>query len=218
MFKEIFFKNIFFWGSILYFILASLFAYYLGKEESFLIFNKHYIPELGQFYKYFTHIGDGFFIVGLALLLLFVKYYYSLVVFTTYAIPSLVVQFLKRIVFPDASRPAKYFFWDKPYKLTFTDGVDVAINNSFPSGHTASAFALFFCLSVLVKHTLFRFLFLVMAINLAISRVYLCEHFFTDTLAGAVISFVICIPILFYLENSPFKSKLNGNLLHKNVV
>jgi membrane-associated phospholipid phosphatase len=210
--SKLFFKNAFFIGCVLYFILASIFAYTLGKEESFLIFNRHYNATLGQFYRYYTHIGDGFFIISLVVVLLFIRYYYALLLLACYGIPSIVVQILKRIVFADASRPAKYFYWEKPYPLQFTEGVEVAINNSFPSGHTASAFALFFCLSILIKNQYVRIFFLFLAINSALSRVYLCEHFFTDTLAGAGISFIICIPVIYYLEKSTLPTKLNGSL------
>jgi membrane-associated phospholipid phosphatase len=207
---KLFFRNIFFIGCLLYFVVAGLLVFKLGKEESFLIFNRHYIPILGQFYRYYTHIGDGFFVIALCVVLLFVRYYYSLLILICYAVPSVIVQILKRIVFPDASRPLKFYTWEKPYQLNLTEGVDVAINNSFPSGHTTSAFALFFCISIIVKNQYLRFLFLVMAINSAISRVYLCEHFFVDTLAGAVISVTLCVPIIYYLENSTMPDKFKG--------
>lgn len=207
---KLFFKNIYFLGCLAYFAVAGYFVYKLGKEETFLIFNRNYNPTIGQFYKYYTHIGDGFFIILLCVVLLFIKYYYSLMLLVCYAVPSIVVQVLKRVIFPDVSRPLKYFTWDNPKTLNLTEGVEVAINNSFPSGHTTSAFALFFCLSIIFKNHYLRLLFLFMAINSAISRVYLCEHFFVDTLAGAIISITLCVPILYYLENSTLPEKFKG--------
>lgn len=213
--KQLFFKNIFYILSVFYFIVAGVFIYNLGKEESFLIFNRSYNPILGQFYRYYTHLGDGFFVVSLVVVLLFIRYYEALLLLICYSVPSLIVQVLKRTAFNEVSRPKKYFEWEHPYPLNFTEGVDVAIMNSFPSGHTASAFALFCVLAVVVKDSFWRIVFFVMAINCAISRVYLCEHFFIDTYAGALISFVTCIPIIFWFENSKLKSHLQGSLLKR---
>lgn len=213
--KRLFYSNIFYILCVVYFIAAGVFIYQLGKEESFLIFNRHYIPALGQFYRYYTHVGDGFLVIALVLVLLFVRYYEALLLLVCYAVPSIVVQMLKRLVFPDVSRPAKFYEWEKPLPLNFTEGVDSSLMNSFPSGHTASAFALFCFLSILVRNTFWRIVFFVMAVNCAISRVYICEHFFVDTYAGAIISFVCCMAIIYAFENSRLKSKLQGSLLSK---
>lgn len=213
--KRLFYGNIFYILCVLYFIAAGIFIYVLGKEESFLIFNRHYVPALGQFYRYYTHVGDGFLIIALVLIFLFVRYYEALLLLVCYAVPSILVQVLKRLVFPDVSRPAKFYRWEKPLPLNFTEGVDSSLMNSFPSGHTASAFALFCVLSVVVKNTLWRTVFFVMAVNCALSRVYICEHFFVDTYAGAIISFVCCIVIIYAFENSSLKLKLQGSLLSK---
>lgn len=218
--SKLFFRNIFFWCCLCYFVVGGIFIYLYGKEETFLFFNRHYNPTLGQFYKYYTHIGDGFFIVALATVFLFVKYYYTFFLMVLYIVPSILVQALKRIVFSTVSRPVKYFTWEselnRGIKLNLTEGVDVALTNSFPSGHTASAFALFFFLSIIIENTYLRFLFFVMAVNCAISRVYLCEHFYIDTFAGALLSIIICIPLIYLLENGQMKQKLNGSLLRSN--
>jgi membrane-associated phospholipid phosphatase len=218
--SKLFFRNIFFGCCLCYFVVGGIFIYLYGKEETFLFFNRHYNPTLGQFYKYYTHIGDGFFIVALAIVFLFVKYYYTFFLMVLYIVPSILVQALKRIVFSTVSRPVKYFAWEselnRGIKLNLTEGVDVALTNSFPSGHTASAFALFFFLSIIIENTYLRFLFFVMAVNCAISRVYLCEHFYIDTFAGALLSIIICIPLIYLLENGQMKQKLNGSLLRSN--
>ncbi|HTF81697.1 MAG TPA: phosphatase PAP2 family protein [Cytophagales bacterium] len=214
--QGLFIRNIFYVLCLLYFVAAGLFIYWLGKEETFLIFNRNYNPSVGQFYRYFTHIGDGFFVIFLVVVLLFVKYYYALMLLLCYAIPSLLVQFLKRIVFPDVARPLKYYTWEKPMKINLTEGVDTAIMNSFPSGHTASAFALFCFLAVVVKNPVWRVLFFILAVNCAISRVYISEHFFVDTYAGALISYVLCIIIIYLLETSALKVKLQSSILNKS--
>jgi membrane-associated phospholipid phosphatase len=70
---------------------------------------------------------------------------------------------------------------------------DVHVNKaatSFPSGHTISAFTLFFVLSQLAQYSLrstWGLAFAFCAIATAVSRVFLVQHFLADVVAGGVI-------------------------------
>jgi undecaprenyl-diphosphatase len=68
---------------------------------------------------------------------------------------------------------------------------------SFPSGHTADAFLLLFASQILFSEsTKIKGVFLVWAIIIAYSRLYLGVHFITDIL-GAIILAKFCITIYF---------------------
>ena len=59
--------------------------------------------------------------------------------------------------------------------------------NSFPSGHTACAFAIYFCLSMMVKNNWLKFFFFFLALLTAFTRVYLSQHFFMDVYGGSLV-------------------------------
>jgi membrane-associated phospholipid phosphatase len=98
------------------------------------------------------------------------------------------VQILKRIVFADYPRPAGYF--QDTVQLHLVEGVRLLYGHSFPSGHSASAFALFLTLSVLSRNRFIQVISFVLACAVAYSRVYLSQHFLSDILAGSLIGVI----------------------------
>jgi membrane-associated phospholipid phosphatase len=72
-------------------------------------------------------------------------------------------------------------------------GVDMHMYNSFPSGHSATVFSLFFMLSLALsgKKPVLGIVFFVLALLGSYSRIYLGQHFPEDVLAGSVTGVVI---------------------------
>ena len=73
------------------------------------------------------------------------------------------------------------------------DGVRLHAWNSFPSGHTMTAFAFFLSLALIVKNQLLKFFFFAMSLLVGFSRIYLNQHFLEDTLAGSLLAVVIAL-------------------------
>ena len=61
--------------------------------------------------------------------------------------------------------------------LHLVEGIDLHSVNSFPSGHSASAFALFLCLTIIIKNKALQPIFFTIACLVAYSRVYLRNTF-----------------------------------------
>lgn len=145
----------------------------------------HSIP-LDYTFKAITFLGDGIFVGIIALLLLlFVHLRAGLFLLTASVIDSVVVQYLKRQVFADHFRPIHYFR-DNP-DLIKVPGVEMHQNFSFPSGHTAAAFCLYFALALIVRRKIPALLFFVVALLVGYSRIYLNQHFLEDVFLGSII-------------------------------
>ena len=72
---------------------------------------------------------------------------------------------------------------------------------SFPSGHSTTAFALFFIFGFFVKNKKWQILFFILALSTAISRMYLLQHFFIDVYFGSILG-VLIATIVFVSINS----------------
>jgi membrane-associated phospholipid phosphatase len=151
--------------------------------DEVLTLNRWHSPWRDVFFKYVTHLGDGLLAIGLGLAALLVKFRYAVQILASYGLSSLMAQLLKRVVFADTPRPAAYF--PDPASLHWVDGVQILYANSFPSGHSTSAFALFLSLALFWRKPGLDILFFGLAVLAALSRVYLGQHFLVDTLAGA---------------------------------
>lgn len=148
--------------------------------------NRYYSSGADLFFKYFTYLGDGVFCVGVGVLLLFWSKLKGALVIASYAISGIFAQLIKNFGFPKEPRPVEYFS-GMIQSLHTVAGVELSHWNSFPSGHTTSAFALFAMLAVWAKSPLLKFLCLVVAVAVAFSRMYLLQHFLVDVYAGSIL-------------------------------
>ena len=81
-------------------------------------------------------------------------------------------------------------------ELRLVEGVEVYIGaTSFPSGHTMAGFALFGLLAFLLpkRYKGAALLFFLLALIVALSRVYLVQHFVKDIYLGAWLGLFIAI-------------------------
>ncbi len=85
------------------------------------------------------------------------------------------------------------------YEVYQVPGVTVHMHNSFPSGHTATAFAMFTILALIAKSKATQLYWLLLAVLVGISRMYLAQHFMEDVTAGATIGFVVSLIVYFLL-------------------
>lgn len=188
-----------------------------NKIDIHIFINSHHSSFFDFFFKYWTYLGDGIFVTAISLLLLLIKYRYAIITGISLIITGITVQILKHTVFSGDFRPILYFktYYKGDYILHTVAGSEPASFFSFPSGHTAAAFALFFSLSIFVKNKFLKLFFLIFALLVGYSRIYLSWHFLSDTLAGAVTGVLITSITYLILSryNNPF---MNKSLLKKN--
>lgn len=160
-------------------------------------FHRHW---LDIFLNYYTDAGDGFFTIMLALFFYFIKkeHKLGLLIIMAYAFTGIVVQVIKHLV--DSPRPLAYF--SPKWLPFFIDGVIHIGRNSFPSGHSTTAFAVA-CILAMHYHQKkwVQWLLLLMAVLAAYSRVYLSQHFMADIMAGSVIGIAGALLCAYWCRN-----------------
>jgi membrane-associated phospholipid phosphatase len=155
------------------------------QNELFLEINGLNNSFSDTFFFFLTYFGDGILFVIVILILLFVSYSKSLTGLIVFLSTSILAQGLKNLFFENHFRPVKVL--SEKYALHIPDGVTTLLNNSFPSGHTVTAFALatFLVLTFSKRYT--WILLLLLAWLTAYSRIYLTHHFPIDVWVGAII-------------------------------
>lgn len=149
-------------------------------------------------FPYVSYMGDGAFFVLICLILLIYNRRVGVMALASFALSSLTSLFLKTIVFPNSPRPLLYFE-HSAFEYHLIKGLDIHSYNSFPSGHTTTAFALFGLLAFLDTKKNRGLLWLGLAILTGYSRVYLFQHFVEDTFAGSLVGTISSIIIYLLL-------------------
>lgn len=175
----------YFTGLIAVLLFSSLFLLINGKAAAFISLNSYHPFFLNVFFINYTFVGDGIFALCLIATILF---YYKrkqqgLALLYSFLISGIAVQIIKNLT--NAPRP-KLFFEAGQY-LHFIDGVSLANNSSFPSGHTATAFAIATVMVVMMKDKSWQLLILIATVLVGYSRIYLAQHFLLDVMIGAMI-------------------------------
>ena len=179
-------------------MLFIIFIYPKGELE--LIINQRHSPLLDYFFKYITHLGDGIFLVLMLIALLFLNYTSAILTAFSIVFQSLFVSLFKRWIFKGLERPLA-FFGDQ-VELNIVEGVDVHSTNTFPSGHTATGFAIFALLFIIIKNRgiIIATMLFALAFLVGFSRVYLLQHFIVDVYFGAIFGLLSVILGLYFLE------------------
>jgi membrane-associated phospholipid phosphatase len=180
-------------------VIAYLFfiTFNCGMQQSFLMLNGDGGYAADQFFRFFTYFGDALLWLPM---LVYVgwkkrKLYLGLTV-ASFVFVTILVQLCKYVIVPDELRPTS-FITDGSYIHT-VEGVTVHSISSFPSGHTATAFAFFLVICLMTRKKWWLVIGFVTACLVGYSRIYLAQHFPLDVGAGiicAIVSVGFAIPI-----------------------
>lgn len=174
----------FFYGYLVALTAGIVLWLSIGKTNSFLLFNEYHLSWIDYFFISYTYLGDGLFAL-LLVVIFFLKgrKKFAIILLLAFSSTGIITQVIKPIV--HSLRPETYFF---PHRLPFfIDDVIHAGNNSFPSGHTVTAFAVATVLALYTVNRWYHLALLILAILVGFSRIYLSQHFFTDVLAGSLL-------------------------------
>ncbi len=167
--------------------LVILASFLLKKEAFFLLLNIDLGDQADLFFKYFTNVGDGLFwlLWGSIIIIKKGKRYLPLLL-SAVIFSTLLTQISKQVIYPDEPRPLQAIA-DQSL-VHYVSGVTVHSINSFPSGHTATAFTFVLVLALFSQTINWLILGFVAAILVAYSRIYLGQHFPLDVGAGMLVA------------------------------
>lgn len=171
--------------------LALLLVVPYGDE--ILFFNHWRAEPLNSVFRFFTFMGEAPVFVALALIGMVFRYRYPLLIALAGLFVVPVSYFSKDEIGVD--RPITYFEKEGLREAVATvPGVDLnGGQTSFPSGHTMAAFCMYALMAGLAGGRIpwLGLAFATTAILVAISRIFLVQHFLADVLGGAMTGLLI---------------------------
>ena len=169
--------------------------------EATLYFGAHRTVLGNEFFKFWTLLGEAYPYFILPLFIVFFKKDRKIIL--KIALTGLVVLILSYIL-------KEIFQSPRPSSVLESLGLAANFNfvpdielhtglTSFPSGHTASAFALFGLMAFqFSRNKVLQIVFFLTAFLVGVSRVYLTQHFPQDVLFGSGIGLTIALGIEFF--------------------
>ena len=214
--RQLFFLNPIFFEAVLFFLAGGVcFLLFTSRATGFLLINSNHNAILDRFFIYYTNLGDGLFSVAVVLLLLALRRFrVAFQVLGAYILSGLVAQLLKELIF--SPRPKDFFLLKEHIHLF--EGLTLNGDASFPSGHAASAFAMATSLALFTLNKQISLTYLVAAIAVGYSRVYLAQHFPADVMGGATIGLLSAVTVFFIFDKYQSRSdKLHRPGTKKNM-
>ncbi len=212
-------NRLFFSLIVIFILLASAGLAVWEHGEAILLFSGHRSPFWNEFFRVANTFGEEPAFVLAFLFLLFVGYRYAAGV-PLLAGAATLLAFGAKSLF-GRPRPMAYFREvDRWHEVVPVEGVAVHSGlNSFPSGHTLAAFALFTYLALVVPRKQgTALLFFLLALSGGLARIYLVQHFLEDVLAGAVLGVLLGLAAYLLLRpTAGRKSWWDGSLGQWNL-
>lgn len=190
--------------------LCSVLLLFYSKVEIELWINAFNSPVADSFFKHFTHLGDGVTAALISLVIILFNVKKGTILLLSYLVSGAIIQILKIHVFNDVLRPVGVI--ELTPAIHLVEGVKLWGIQSFPSGHTGTAFAMFYCFAAFTADRRFQALAFFIAALLAYSRLYLFQHFLPDVIAGAVLGTFTAIFFLVLFEKAQWMNRLNKSV------
>lgn len=188
----------------LYLILLSvciLLMLIFTKEELYFAINHRHTVFTDVFFENLTLLGASTGCIFIVLITYIINYRTGFLLSSSYIITFIISQTTKHLV--KAPRP-HLFFSKKLHDIYLIKGVVMLDTDSFPSGHSVSAFTAAVVFTYVSKNKSWGYLWLLLAVLIAYSRLYLSEHFLQDVTAGSALGVFITVFWLKWIDQKPF--------------
>ena len=156
-------------------------------------------------FEYSTNLGDGIvFIPALILFIIYRRKFIPLLV-AGFIISTFITHLFKDLLMPHQPRPTEAI--SNLALIHTVQGVDVHKIGSFPSGHTATAFTIFFIACLVINKKWIVPLGLLYGLLVGYSRIYLAQHF-PDDVAGGIMSAIVTVILSLWIQQWWEKKKV----------
>jgi membrane-associated phospholipid phosphatase len=196
-------NSVFFISALLSILAGLILQLVLEKGELVLILDGMHSPGLNTFFMITTLMGEYLGVLLVLVFLFFTSKHFIPLYLVALLMTLLVSQGLKRFVFEHENRPSYTY-----QHLEKIEGLEHHKHNSFPSGHTSTAFAIFTILAIACPQKGVPFLAAILAVLVGISRVYLGQHYLSDVVTGAIIGLFISVWVVYFY--ALYGQKKNG--------
>ena len=180
-------------------LALSLFSMSLfwGKNEAFLYLNANLGLVADKVFEYSSYLAEGWIWIPYFIVLVGLYKKDTAFILINFLISTLLTQFAKNYIFNTAMRPMASGL--DATQIHTVPGVEIHSLNSFPSGHTATAFTLFILTTYLFPNKQVFIIGLIYALICSYSRIYLAQHFPLD-LAGGILVALLTLPISIFIR------------------
>jgi len=158
----------------------------LGRIPVFLFLNRDFGTIADTVLLGFTYLAEGWIWIPYLVVVGWVFKKDKAIIVYSFVISTLLTQVPKQVFFPTITRPIASGI--DPQLIHTVKGVVMHQMNSFPSGHTATAFTIFLLTIYLFDQTKLILIGLLYAILCGYSRVYLGQHFPMDVGGGIIVA------------------------------
>lgn len=185
---------------LLWVIFGALLQLFYTQTELMFWMNRHHNSLLDTFFRYVTLFGEDYTWLLLLLYFVFVNYFQGIK--KSNEIKMLVILWLAKVFLSvslknifNLPRPIEVY-QNTGQEIHLVNGVEIAHWQSFPSGHTMTAFAFACFILLYLKQKKLAIIALFLAILVAYSRMYLFQHFPRDVFAGGILGLSVVSIIL----------------------
>ena len=158
----------------------------LGRIPVFLILNRDFGTIADTVLLGFTYLAEGWIWIPYLIIVGWLFKKEKAIIVYSFAISTLLTQIPKLLLLSHITRPIASGI--APNLIHTVKGVTMHQLNSFPSGHTATAFTIFLLTIYLFNQTKLILIGLLYAMLCGYSRVYLGQHFPMDVGGGIIVA------------------------------
>ena len=203
-------ENTWFFGAFAAWLVAG--AIYLASSETadaVFYWSAHRSAAGDLFFRFVTHLGEGVPYFAVIFLALLFRFRHAVLV-SALGLTVMAVSNMAKALFAQPRPAAVLRDAGQLDRINLVEGVDLHFAaTSFPSGHAMGAFALCAILAFLIPYKRLPALALfLLALSVAVSRVYLVQHFFKDVYAGSILGLVLAMVFLAFSRRFPLDKQI----------